>query len=98
MAGPNAGSETAIAAHTPCSAAVDPARIQTTRAAFSSTLSEHEAGGFHRRALTQAVAMSRLTKYFLRAALTGSLSPDGIAQSRPIAYPTQDKPAKAAAR
>jgi hypothetical protein len=55
------------------------------RAAFNSTPPEHAAGGSHWRALTQALALTRLTKYFLRAALAGSLSPDGNAQSRAIA-------------
>lgn len=33
--------------------------------------------------------MTTLTKYFLLAALAGSMSLDGIAQSKPIAYPAK---------
>ncbi|MGF6963753.1 hypothetical protein OKW43_000758 [Paraburkholderia sp. WC7.3g] len=54
-----------------------------------SRLSEQAAGDLHPRVLTQGAVVNKSTKYFIVAALTASLSLEGLAQSRPIAYPAR---------
>jgi hypothetical protein len=54
-----------------------------------SSLSKQAAGDSHPRVLTQGAVVNKSTKYFMVAALAASLSLDGMAQSRPIAYPAK---------